>query len=34
MRGNDDIVEEELYEGTSKSMEGILSDECYEQAKT
>lgn len=34
MRGNDDIVEEELYEGTSKSMEGVLSDECYEQAKT
>ena len=33
MRGNDDIVEEELFEGTSKSMEGILSGECYGQAK-
>lgn len=33
MRGNDDIVEEELYEGTAKSMEGVLAGECYKQAK-
>ena len=33
MHGNDDIVEEDLYQGTAKSMEGVLSDECYEQAK-
>lgn len=33
MRGNDNIVEEDLFEGTSKSMEGVLSDECYEQAQ-
>ena len=32
MRGKDDVVEE-LYEGTAKSMEGVLADECYEQAK-
>lgn len=33
MRGNDDVIEEELYEGTSKSMEGVLAEECYEYAK-
>ena len=33
MRGNDDVVDDDLYEGTAKSMEGVLSDECYEQAK-
>ena len=33
MRGNDDVVEEDLYQGTAKSMEGVLFDECYEQAK-
>ena len=33
MRGDDDIVDEELYEGTAKSMEGVLADECYRQAK-
>lgn len=33
MRGNDDIVEEELYEGILKLMEGVLLDECYEQVK-
>ena len=33
VRGKDDVVEEELYEGTAKSMEGVLADECYEQAK-
>ena len=33
MQGKDDVVEEELYEGTAKSMEGVLADECYEQAK-
>lgn len=34
MKGNDDVVEEALYEGTSKSMEGMLSDECYGEAKS
>lgn len=33
MRGNDNVVEEDLYQGTAKSMEGVLSDECYKQAK-
>ena len=33
MQGKDDVVEEELYEGTAKSMEGVLAEECYEQAK-
>lgn len=33
MRGNDNVVEDDLYLGTSKSMEGVLSDECYKQAK-
>ena len=33
MRGKDDVVDEDLYEGTAKSMEGVLSDECYGQAK-
>lgn len=33
MRGRDDVVEDDLYQGTAKSMEGVLSDECYEQAK-
>ena len=33
MRGKDDVVEADLYEGTAKSMEGVLSNECYEQAK-
>ena len=27
------MVEEDLYEGTAKSMEGVLSNECYAQAK-
>lgn len=31
MKGKDDL-EEELYEGTSKSMEGSLAEECYKQA--
>ena len=26
MRGNDDVVAEELYEGTAKSVEGVLAD--------
>ena len=30
MRGGDDIIEDELYAGTAKSMEGVLADECYE----
>ena len=29
MRGKDNVVKEELYEGTAKSMEGVLADECY-----
>lgn len=33
MRWKDDVVEEELYEGTAKPMEGVLAEECYEQAK-
>lgn len=33
MRGNDDVIEEDLYEGTAKPMEGVLADECYKQAK-
>ena len=33
MRGSDDVVEVELFEGTSKSMEGILAEECYKQAR-
>ena len=33
MHGNDDVVDEDLYEGTAKSMEGVLWDECYGQAK-
>ena len=34
MWGKDDVVEEELYEGTAKSMEGVLASECYEQVKS
>lgn len=33
MKGSDDVVEEDLYEGTAKSMEGVLAGECYGQAK-
>lgn len=33
MQRKDDVVEEELYEGTAKLMEGVLAEECYEQAK-
>ena len=33
MRGKDDVIEEDLYEGTAKSMKGVLADECYQQAK-
>ena len=33
MKGGDDVVEEELYEGTAKSMEGRLAEECYKKAK-
>ena len=33
MRGKDKVVSEALFEGTSKSMEGIMSDECYKRAK-
>ena len=33
MKGGDDVVEEDLYEGTAKSMEGRLAEECYRKAK-
>ena len=33
MRSKDDVLDEELCEGTSKSMEGFLAEECYKQAK-
>lgn len=33
LRGKDDVVEDELFEGTAKSMEGILVEECYKQEK-
>ena len=33
MRGKDDVVEDELFEGTAKSMEGILAEECYKEAR-
>ncbi|XP_028516281.1 uncharacterized protein LOC110243876, partial [Exaiptasia diaphana] len=33
MKGGDDLIEDELFEGTSKSMEGVLAGECYKQAK-
>ena len=32
MRGKDTVVNEELFEGTAKSMEGVLAEECYKQA--
>lgn len=32
MQGKDTVVNEELFEGTAKSMEGILAEECYKQA--
>ena len=33
MRGNDDVIEEDPYEGTAKSKEGVLAEQCYQQAK-
>ena len=33
MRGIYNVIEEELYEGTAKSMEGVLADQCYQQVK-
>ena len=33
MRGKEKVVSKALFEVTSKSMEGIMSDECYERAK-
>lgn len=33
MRGKDDVVEDELFEGTAKSMEGILAEKCYKEAR-
>lgn len=32
MQGKD-VIDEELYAGTAKSMEGVLAGECYKQAK-
>lgn len=29
MKGGDSVVEEELFEGTAKSVEGVLAGECY-----
>ena len=31
--GGDDVIEDELYAVTAKSMEGVLADKCYQQAK-
>ena len=31
MKGNDDVVDEDLYKGTAKSMEGCLADKCYDK---
>ena len=33
MSGKDDVVDEELFEGTAKSMEGFLAGECYKEAR-
>lgn len=33
MRGKDDVVDEELFEGMAKSMEGFLAGECYKEAR-
>lgn len=33
MRGNDDVIEEPLYPGTSKSAEGYLAEKLFQQAK-
>ena len=33
MRGNDDVIEEPLYPGTSKSAEGYLAENLFQQAK-
>lgn len=33
MKGNDDVIDEGLYEGTAKSMEEVLADQCYVQGK-
>ena len=33
MRGDDDVISEELYADTAKSMEGVLVKECYKEAK-
>lgn len=32
MQGKDTVVNKELFEGTAKSVEGILAEECYKQA--
>lgn len=33
MHGKDDVVDEELFEGTAKSMEGFFAGECYKEAR-
>ena len=33
MRGKDNAVEDELFEGTAKTMERILAEECYKEAR-
>ena len=33
MHGRDYIIDDELFAGTSKSMEGCLAEECYKEAK-
>lgn len=33
IKGNDDVIDEGLYEGTAKSMEGVLADQCGVQGK-
>ena len=33
MRGKDGVVEDELFEGTAKFMEGIPAEECYKEAR-
>jgi hypothetical protein len=33
VRGKDNVIDEELFAGTSKSMEGYLAEECYKEAK-
>ena len=32
MRGKDGVLEDKLFEGTAKSMEGTLAEECYKES--